>query len=134
MKSVCPDSFPAQQVLRSNGLLAIVASNACFHELLGCLRRLAGISDPYGVVNSANSPFQASSRRTICVSTESPPGYCIDVGFQVVRSKMLRSALSPGFHWSAARLLMFWMSLHYLILRRVLVGYSTLLLARKVGA
>ena len=123
-----------REVLASDGVLAIVVPDARFHDLIGRFRRFAGISDPYWI----------EQRKAFLSGFKLPDHLCSfqprtitsllkRSGFRVVTMGNAPVVINPGLHRSFAKLMVFWTSqaLHFLTLRRVLVGYSTLVLARK---
>jgi SAM-dependent methyltransferase len=123
-----------RQVLSSDGVLAIVVPDARFHDLIGRLRRFAGISDPYGIERPKGflSGFKLPDHlcsfqpRTIASLLKRS-------GFRAVTMESAPVVINPGFCRSFVKLMVFWASrtLHFLTFRRLLVGYSTLVLARK---
>lgn len=123
------------QVLAADGVVVIVVPDARFHDLVGRLRRFVGVSDPYWIEEGSRflSGFRVPEHlcsfqpRTIA----SLLGRC---GFRVVAMEAAPVISNEELHRNAAKLLMFWMSqaLHYFTFRRVLLGYSTLVLAQKI--
>jgi SAM-dependent methyltransferase len=125
------------RVLSSDGVMAIVVPDARFHDLVGRLRRFAGVSDPYWIEqpNSFLSGFKLPDH--LCsFQPNTITALVRRCGFRVVLIENAPVVLNPGLHRSAAKLLLFWTSqaLHRVSLRRILVGYSTLVLAQKVSA
>ena len=125
------------KILASDGVLAIVVPDARFHDWVGRLRGLAGVSDPFwieqpkGLLSGFKLPDHLCSfqPRTIAALLDRSK-------FRVIAMESAPVVLNPGLHRNLAKLMVFWMSqtVHFLTLRRVLVGYSTLVLARKVLA
>jgi SAM-dependent methyltransferase len=123
------------QALASDGVMAIVVPDARFHDLVGRLRRLAGVSDPYRIeqpksfLSGFKLPDHLCSFQPRTITT-----LVRRCGLRVVAIESAPVVLNPGLYRSAAKLLLFWMSqaLHHLTFRRILVGYSTLVLAQKV--
>lgn len=125
------------KVLASDGVLAIVVPDARFHDWVGRLRRLAGVSDPYGIERPEGflSGFKLPDH--LCSFKPSTIAALLERSkFRIVAMETAPVVINPGLHRSFAKLIVFWMSqaLHFLTFRRVLVGYSTLVLAKKVPA
>jgi SAM-dependent methyltransferase len=122
------------KLLAPDGVLAIVIPDARFHDWVGRVRRFAGVSDPYWVeqpkafLSGFKLPDHLCSfqPRTIAALLQRAK-------FSVVAMETAPVVMNPGAYRNFAKLAMFWMSraLHYLTFRRVLVGYSTLVLAKK---
>jgi SAM-dependent methyltransferase len=124
-------------VLAPDGVLAIVVPDARFHDWVGRLRRIAGISDPYGIERSKGflSGFKLPDH--LCSFQPSTIAALLRrSNFRIVAMRAAPVVINPGLHRSFAKLMVFWMSraFHFLTFRRVLVGYSTLVLAKKVVA
>ena len=121
------------RVLAPDGVLAIVVPDARFHDLVGRMRRFAGIPDPYWIEQPKSflSGFKLPDHlcsfqpRTVSALLQR-------CAFQVVSIENAPVVFNSTLR-SLGKLLVFWFSqgLHYLTFRRVLVGYSTLVLARK---
>jgi SAM-dependent methyltransferase len=126
-----------KQVLSPDGVLAIVVPDARFHDMVGRLRRCVGLSDPYWIeqpqafLSGFKLPDHLCSfqPRTITLLLQR-------CGFMVAAMQNAPVVFNPGLHRTAAKLSLSWIcrGLHYVTFRRVLVGYSTLVLARKVPA
>ncbi len=124
-----------KQVLAPDGVLAIVVPDARFHDMVGRLRRWVGLSDPYWIeqpkafLSGFKLPDHLCSfqPRTIALLLQR-------CGFMVAAMQNAPVVFNPELQRSAAKLLVSWIcrGLHYVTFRRVLVGYSTLVLARKV--
>lgn len=124
-----------RQMLASDGVLAIVVPDARFHDVVARFRRFWGVPDPYWIeqpqsfLSGFKLPDHLSSfqPRTITLLLQR-------CGFQVMVTENAPVVLNPTFSRNLAKLLFFWISngLHSLTLGRVLIGYSTLVLARKV--
>lgn len=125
------------KVLTPDGVLAIVVPDARFHDVVARLRRFAGLSDPYWIEQpkGALSGFKLPDH--LCSFQPNTIALLLRrCGFRVVAIENAPVVFNPALHRSAAKLLVFWMSqaIHYGTLRRVLVGYSTLVLAQRVQA
>jgi len=123
------------QVLAPDGVLAIVVPDARFHDLIGRLRRFVGVSDPYWIEQSKSflSGFKLPDH--LCsFQPRTITSLLRRCGFQVVRMESAPVVFNAGLGRNVAKLLMFWTSraLHLFTCRRVVIGYSTLVLARKV--
>jgi SAM-dependent methyltransferase len=122
-------------VLASDGVLAIVVPDARFHDWVGRLRRIAGVPDPYGIEGSKGflSGFKLPDH--LCSFQPGTIAALLHQSqFQIIAMEAAPVVINPGFHRSFAKLMTFWIcrALHFLTFRRVLVGYSTLVLAKKV--
>jgi SAM-dependent methyltransferase len=123
-----------RQVLVPDGLLALVVPDARFHDLLGRLRRFAGCKDAYWLERPKSflSGFKLPDHmcsfqpRTIASLLQR-------CGYRVVGLGNAPVVLNPHFHRNAGKFLVRWVSqlVHHLTFQRVLVGYSTLLLAQR---
>jgi SAM-dependent methyltransferase len=120
-----------RQVLAPDGIIVIVVPDARFHDLIGRLRRLVGVSDPYsfndkGFLAAFRVPEHlcAFQPRTITSLLQ----HC---EFRVLITESAPVIFNRGFR-TMAKLLLFWMSqtLHYFSFGRILVGYSTLIVAQ----
>jgi SAM-dependent methyltransferase len=123
-----------EQVLAPDGVLAIVVPDARFHNTVGRLRRLARLSDPYWIdqPKGALSGFKLPDH--LCSFQPNTITLLLQrCGFRVVKIENAPVVLNPGVHRNAAKLFVSWISqaIHYGTLGRVLVGYSTLVLAKK---
>jgi SAM-dependent methyltransferase len=122
-----------RQILASDGVLALVVPDARFHDLLGRMRRHAGISDAYWL-ERPGSPLSGFKLPDHLCSFQ--PRTIISLlrrcGYRVVAQGNAPLVLNPGFRRNAAKSLVRWVSqvVYYLTLQRVLVGYSTLVLAQ----
>jgi SAM-dependent methyltransferase len=122
------------KVLSSDGVLVLVVPDARFHDWIGRFRRFAGVSDPYWIEQPKSflSGFKLPDHlcsfqpRTVAALLERSK-------FRVISMRAAPVVINPGLHRSFAKLMTFWMSqaLHFVTFRRVLVGYSTLVLAKK---
>jgi SAM-dependent methyltransferase len=124
-----------RQALAPNGVLAIVVPDARFHDLLGRLRRSAGFPDPYWLErpNSFLSGFKLPDH--LCsFHPETITSLLRRCGLRVVRIENAPIVFNPSFPRNFAKLAVRWIgqALHYLTFQRFLVGYSTLVLARKL--
>jgi len=123
------------QLLASDGVLAIVVPDARFHDIVGRVRRLFGIPDPFWIERPKSflSGFKLPDH--LCsFQPDSITSLLRRCGFQVVAIQNAPVVFNLTLRRTAAKLLVFWMSraLHFFTFRRLLVGYSTLVLARKV--
>ncbi|MGA3323261.1 MAG: class I SAM-dependent methyltransferase [Terriglobia bacterium] len=123
-----------RQILASDGVLALVVPDARFHDLLGRLRRFAGFKDAYWLEQPESflSGFKLPDH--LC---SFQPGTIASLlrrcGYRVVALRIAPLVLNPAFHRNAAKFLVRWVSqiVYYLTFQRVLVGYSTLVLAQR---
>ena len=123
-----------RQILAPGGLLAIVVPDARFHDLLGRLRRALGLKNPYWLEQSGSvlAGFKLPDHlcsfqpRTIAALLE----HC---GFRLVALQNAPLIFNAGLQRNLGKMLVRWTSqaLHECTFGRVLVGYSTLALARK---
>jgi SAM-dependent methyltransferase len=131
---------PAQIVLQlrralaPEGVLAVIVPDARFHDLIGRFRRLLRIADPFYIerpnsfLSGFKLPDHLSSFQPNTIS--SLLRHC---GFRVVAIENAPVVFNPSPYRNFAKLSVFWTSraLHCVTFRQVLVGYSTLVLARK---
>jgi SAM-dependent methyltransferase len=123
-----------RQILAPGGVLAIVVPDARFHDLLGRLRRALGVQNPYWLEQSGSvlAGFKLPDHlcsfqpRTIAALLE-------NCGFRLVTLESAPLVFNAGMQRNLGKMLVRWTSqaLHYGSFGRVLVGYSTLVLARK---
>ncbi len=123
------------QVLAPDGVLAIVVPDARFHDLVGRLRRFAGVSDPYWIEQPKSflSGFKLPDH--LCSFQPSTIASLLRrCGFRIVTIESAPVVFNAEFGRNVVKLLMFWTSraLHFFTYRRVVIGYSTLILARKL--
>jgi hypothetical protein len=123
------------QVLAPDGVLAIVVPDARFHDLVGRLRCFLGVSDPYWIEQPKS--FLSGFKLPDHLCSFQPRTIASLVrrcGFRVVTIESAPVVFNAELGRNAAKLLMFWASraLHFFTCRRVVIGYSTLVLARKV--
>src|SRR4030088_2908973 len=103
-----------RQVLAPDGIVVIVVPDARFHDLIGRLRRLVGVSDPYSLNNKG---FLAAFRlpEHLCAfqprTVRSLLQHC---GFRVLTIESAPVIFNRGLR-TLAKLLLFWISqtLHY---------------------
>lgn len=124
-----------RQVLAPDGVLALVVPDSRFHDLVGRLRRFARIVDPYWIEqpNSFLSGFKLPDH--LCsFQPRTITSLLRRCGFRVVTIESAPVVFNERLSRNFAKLLMFWISeaLHFLSYRRLVIGYSTLVLARKV--
>jgi len=125
------------QVLVAGGVVAIVVPDARFHDLVGRLRRFVGVSDPYWI--EEGNRFLAGFRVPEHLCSFQPrtiASLLRRCGFRVVTMEAAPVIINEGIPRNAAKLLIFCLSrvLHYFTFRRVLIGYSTLVLAEKAAS
>jgi SAM-dependent methyltransferase len=122
-----------RQILAPGGVLAVVVPDARFHDLLGRLRRALGLPNPYWLEQSSVlSGFKLPDHlcsfqpRTIASLLE-------NCGFRLIALQNAPVVFNARLHRNLGKLLVCWASqaLHDCTFGRVLVGYSTLVLARK---
>jgi SAM-dependent methyltransferase len=133
----CPAQALMQlrEVLASDGVVAIVVPDARFHDMVGRLRRSLGISDPFWIEQPKSflSGFKLPDH--LCsFQPKTIASLLRRCGFQVTAIGNAPVVFNATLHRDLAKLLVVWASqaLHHLTFKRVLVGYSTLVLARRV--
>jgi SAM-dependent methyltransferase len=122
--------------LESDGVLAVVVPDARFHDLIGRLRRCLHASDPYwleqpkGFLAGFKLPDHLCSFQPATVVS-----LLRRCGLQVVSVESAPVVFNGVLLRDFAKLSMLWMSraLHYVTFRRILLGYSTLVLARRTA-
>jgi 2-polyprenyl-3-methyl-5-hydroxy-6-metoxy-1,4-benzoquinol methylase len=124
-------------VLASDGVLAIVVPDARFHDWVGRIRRFAGISDPFWIEQPKSflSGFKLPDH--LCSFQPATIAALLERSkFQVTTMRAAPVVINPGINRSFAKLMVYWVSkaLHVATFRRVLVGYSTMVLATKRSA
>jgi SAM-dependent methyltransferase len=123
-----------REALAPEGVLAVVVPDARFHDLIGRFRRLLLIPDPFYIerpdsfLSGFKLPDHLSSFQPSTIS--SLLRHC---GFRVVAIENAPVVLNPSVYRNFAKLLVFWTSraLQYVTFGRILVGYSTLVLAQR---
>jgi SAM-dependent methyltransferase len=123
-----------REALAPEGVLAVVVPDARFHDLIGRFRRLLHIPDPFYIerpdsfLSGFKLPDHLSSFQPSTIS--SLLHHC---GFSVVAIENAPVVLNPSVYRNFAKLLVFWTSraLQHVTFGRILVGYSTLVLAQK---
>jgi SAM-dependent methyltransferase len=123
-----------KQILAPGGVLAVVVPDARFHDLLGRLRRRLGVRDPYWL----------EQRKSVLAGFKLPDHLCSfqprtiaallrQGGFRVVALENAPLVFNAELYRNLGKRLVCGVSqaLYYCTLRRVLVGYSTLVLARR---
>jgi len=121
-----------RQILSADGVLAIVVPDARFHDLIGRLRHLVGFSDAYWLEQSFLVGFWPPNHlcsfqpRTITSLLQR-------CGLRVIALRNAPVILNPDIRRNAGKFLVRWVSqiVYYLTFQRVLVGYSTLVLAQR---
>jgi SAM-dependent methyltransferase len=122
-------------VLAPNGIVAIVVPDARFHDIVGRARKIVGIADPYWL---ENAPFLSGFRVPDHLSSFQPrtiSAVLRRAGYKVIKLQNAPVVFNPPFYRDAAKWFVFGVSraLYYLTFGRVLVGYSTLVLAQKLS-
>jgi SAM-dependent methyltransferase len=122
------------QLLAPDGILAVVVPDARFHDTVGRVRRLFGIRDPYWIQrpNAFLSGFKLPDH--LCsFQPDTIAALLRRCGYQVVLVRNAPVVYNSTFTRTAAKLLLAWFSqaVHILTFRRVLFGYSTLVVAQK---
>jgi SAM-dependent methyltransferase len=125
-----------RQALASDGVLAIVVPDARFHDLVGRLRRRLGVADPYWI----------EQPKSILAGFKLPDHLCSfqpatltallrRCGFRVVALQNAPIVLNADRKRNLGKLLVRWASqaLYYLSFRRIVIGYSTLVLAERAS-
>jgi SAM-dependent methyltransferase len=120
-----------RQVLAPDGIIVIVVPDARFHDLIGRLRRLVGVSDPYSLSNKGLLAAFRLPEHLCAFQPRTITSLLQHHGFRVLTMESAPVIFNRGLR-TLAKLLLFWISrtLHYLTFGRVLVGYSTLIVAR----
>jgi SAM-dependent methyltransferase len=120
-------------ILAPDGIVAIVVPDARFHDLVGRVRKMVGIADPYWL---ENAPFLSGFRVPDHLCSFQPRTISVllrRAGYTVIQMRNAPVVFNPPFYRDAAKRFVFGTSqmLYYLTMRRVLIGYSTLVLAQK---
>ena len=123
-----------RRTLAPDGVLAVVVPDARFHDAIGRFRRFLGVPDPYLIEQPTNllSGFKLPDH--LCsFQPETVTSLLRRCGFRVVRIENAPVIFNPSFPRNLVKVVVRWIgqALHYLTFQRFLVGYSTLLLARK---
>ncbi|MGD0962725.1 MAG: class I SAM-dependent methyltransferase [Candidatus Acidiferrales bacterium] len=124
-----------RHLMEDNAFLAVVVPDARFHDYVGKLRRRLGKSDPYwleqpeSVLSGFKLPDHLSSFQPGTISLLL--GSC---GFEIQRIENAPVVLNPRFYRNLlkAGVRSFGQMAYYASFRRLIFGYSTLVLARKV--
>lgn len=125
-----------RQAMASDGLAAIVVPDARFHDLVGRLRRRFGFADPYwleqsrGVLSGFKLPDHLCSFQPATLTA-----LLKRCGYQAVDIRNAPIVLNAELKRNVSKLLVRGASqaVYYLSLRRVVVGYSTFVLAQTVS-
>lgn len=121
-----------RHALAPEGMLVIVVPDARFHDLVGRLRRRMGAPDPYWLERPASvlSGFKLPDHLT-SFQPATLARLARRCGLQIVSLKTAPVVWNPGLKRNLAKLLLVCASqvVYYLSFRRIVVGYSTLLLA-----
>jgi SAM-dependent methyltransferase len=125
-----------RQALASDGVLAVVVPDARFHDLVGRLRGRLGVADPYWIEQpkSVLSGFKLPDH--LCSFQPATLAALLRrCGLRVVALQNAPIVFNADLKRNLGKLLVRWASqtLYYLSFRRVVVGYSTLVLAQKVS-
>jgi SAM-dependent methyltransferase len=133
----CPAQALLQlgEVLAPDGVLAVVVPDARFHDIVGRIRRFLGIPDPFWIeqpesfLSGFKLPDHLCSFRPNTITS-----LLRRCGFQVASIGNAPVVFNAALYRDIPKLLVCWsaQALYYLTFKRVLVGYSTLVLARKV--
>jgi SAM-dependent methyltransferase len=123
-----------KQVLAADGMLVVVVPDARFHDALGRVRRRFGVTDPYWIERPTSflSGFKLPDH--LCSFQPSTLASLLRrCGFSVIATESAPVVFNSTVGRNAAKLLIAGASqvLHRFTLRRLLVGYSILALARK---
>lgn len=124
-----------RRLMERDAFLVVVVPDARFHDCVGNLRRRSGIADPYwleqprSVLSGFKLPDHLSSfqPRTISLLLRR-------CGFEIRRIENAPVVLNPRFYRNALKIGVrcIGQMLYYASLRRVVFGYSTLIVARKL--
>jgi SAM-dependent methyltransferase len=125
-----------RQALVSDGVLAVVVPDARFHDLVGRLRRRLGFADPYWIEQpkSILSGFKLPDH--LCSFQPATLAALLNrCGLRVVAIQNAPIVLNADLKRNLGKLLVRWASqtVYYLTFQRVVVGYSTLVLAQKTS-
>jgi SAM-dependent methyltransferase len=122
------------QLLAPGGVLAVVVPDTRFHDVVGRVRRFLGKPDPYWIqtphafLSGFKLPDHLCSFQPCTIAA-----LLQRCGFEVLSIRNAPVVFNATFTRTAAKLLLAWFShaVHILTFRRVLFGYSTLVVARK---
>jgi SAM-dependent methyltransferase len=123
-----------RQIVAPGGVLAIVVPDARFHDLFGRLRRRLGLRNPYWLEQPKSVLAGFKLPDHLCSFQPRTIASLLQHGrFRVVALENAPLIFNAGLRRNLAKMLVRGASqaLYYATLRRVLVGYSTLVLARK---
>lgn len=123
-----------RQLVVEDGLLVLVVPDARFHALLGGIRRSLSVRDPYWLERPKS--FVCGFKPPHHLSSFSPSTISLLLercGFTVESLQNAPVIFNPESYRNLAKLLVRWagQGLYYLTLRRVVCGYSTLVIARR---
>lgn len=123
-----------RDLIKPNGILAVVVPDARFHDFVGRFRAAMGIGDPYwlershSVLSGFKLPDHLSSfqPRTISFLLE-------QCGFEVLRAENAPVVLNPNLFRNALKASVRYVGqlIYYLSFRSFTFGYSTLVISRK---
>lgn len=123
-----------RKAVAPNGVIAIVVPDARFHDFLGRLRRGAGFADPYWLDRPTSflSGFKLPDH--LCsFEPRTVTSLLRRCGFRVVAMQNAPVVFNARFVRNFVKFVLRWASQVFYVLtfRRVLMGYSTLILAQK---
>jgi SAM-dependent methyltransferase len=123
-----------RQVLAPDGMFVIVVPDARFHDLVGRLRRRMGAPDPYWLEQpkSVLSGFKLPDH--LCSFQPATLAALLRLcGVRIVSLQTAPMVLNPSFKRNLGKLLINCASrgIYHLSFRRIVVGYSTLVMAQK---
>jgi SAM-dependent methyltransferase len=123
-----------RQILAPGGVLAVVVPDARFHDLSGRLRRALGLRNPYWLEQSASVLAGFKLPDHLCsFQPRTIESLLENCGFRLIKLQNAPLIFNAGLHRNLGKIAIRWASqaLHFCSFERVLVGYSTLVLARK---
>lgn len=124
-----------KQLIRPQGILAVVVPDARFHALFGGIRKTFGVADPYWLERPIR--FLSGFKLPDHLSSFSPrivASLLDKSGFKIETVKNAPVVFNAGLHRNVAKLAVaaFSHALQCASLGRILFGYSTLILARRL--
>ena len=123
-----------RRLLREGGILAVVVPDARLHALLGETRRRLGFSDPYWMEVAQHPLVGFDPPHHLCSFEPRTIQFLLDrCGFRAVHVRNAPIIFNEDRwkNWAKVAVWSFSESLYWLSLRRIVVGYSTLVIARK---
>ena len=132
----CGTLLQLKNLMEQNALLVVVVPDARFHNYVGKLRRLLGKPDPYwleqpeSVLSGFKLPDHLSSFQPQTVSL-----LLRRCGFEIQRIENAPVVLNPRFYRNLLKggVRSVGQVLYYASVRRLVFGYSTLVVARKMA-